>query len=140
MASEEATAAICQYATDAFDYWKANASETQRAQGAAELNRYMTEPEYAQAETAKALAAFTAAGEGSERLNTAQYTTFQETMVASEKAKGQFVDERNESFIAEYNALNAINPAADGISQEEWTFGMGHMMGKFMQLKAAAGL
>ena len=93
----------------------------------------MTEPEYAQTETAKALAAFTAAGEGAERLNTAQYTAFQQTMVASEKAKGQFVDERAESFIAEYNALNAINPAADGISQEEWFAGMGIMMDNFIK-------
>ena len=100
----------------------------------------MSDPEFAQAEGEKAIQAFvTAAGSAEGKLDEAKYIVFQTSMIANEKAKGQFVDEREESMKVEYAVINALSEG-DGVSKEEWTAAMGVMMTKWMECKAAAGL
>lgn len=123
------------FATYSFNYYYANAVQSNKDYGAAELKRFTTDAAYAEAEMLKCEAAFaTADVNGDKLLNFTEYTTYHNILMADSIAKGGFNDPRPEALVKEFEAFNSVNESEAGISYDAYCVGMEIMDAKFCEL------
>ena len=84
-------------------------------------------------ETRADFAAADANGDGI--LDLAEYTVFHRGQIATWKARGHFVDEREEQIGVTFSILDDFNTETAGISEPDYLAMMGIWMGKFESLK-----
>ena len=139
--SAEIMAAMRTDAEESFAYWRANATEEQKAVGLAELEKWTNDEAFGASEMAVMAAAFTAAGPNAAGcLNQAGFMTFIADISAKSAARGNFEDTRPEYRQRTYALCNRFNPATDGVTMADFGTIVEAYSGISEELKNAAGL
>ena len=77
----------------------------------------------------------TADANGDGVLDLAEYTVFHNQQIATWRARGHFVDAREEQIGITFSILDDFNAETQGISEADYLTMMGIWMGKFESLK-----
>ena len=121
---------------DALQHWAANATEEEKQVDRAFMASMQESPEAMQKMMTEASADFAAAdANGDGVLDLAEYTVFHNGQIATWKARGHFVDEREDQIAATFGILDDFNGETQGISEADYMAMMGIWMAKFEALK-----
>ena len=114
---QDAIRGLC---TDSYAYWKANATEEQKAVGLAEMEKYTSDPAFVQAEMTFMQTSFDAQSPVDGRLDGPKYLTWIKALQANGAARGNFEDNRDGPINDTYVQLNKITAGTDGVSMDDF--------------------
>ena len=83
-------------ATEAFNYWKANSSEAQRAVGMSDMEKFTNDPAFIEQEMTAMQTAFDAQSPVDGRLDVAKYVAWINALQTAGEARGNFEDRRED--------------------------------------------
>ena len=122
--------------TEALQYWKQTATEAEKEVDRAFMASMAESPEAMQKMMAEASADFARAdANGDGVLDLAEYTTFHNGQIETWRARGHFVDAREDQIGKTFEILDEFNTETQGISEADYLTMMGIWMGKFEALK-----
>ena len=120
-----------------FALWLAGSSQAQKDAGDAEMEKFMTDPEFGASEMAKMATNFaTADADGDGKLDQMEFRNFMDWMKADEVAKGSWwnpVDTTDEMY-----ALHNRHSEEDGVTLAEFEATMGVWMEKWGPMREAS--
>ena len=122
--------------TDALQHWKATATEAEKQVDRDFMASMQTDPEAMTKMMAEASADFARAdANGDGVLDLGEYTTFHNGQIETWRARGHFVDAREDQIAKTFEILDEFNTETQGISEADYLTMMGIWMGKFEALK-----
>ena len=120
-----------------FAIWLAGSSQAQKDSGDAEMEKFMTDPEFGASEMAKMAVDFATADVNSDgKLDLAEFTTFIGKMKADEVAKGGWWNPADNT--PEMYALHNRHSEGDGVTLAEFEATMGVWMEKWGPMREAS--
>ena len=122
--------------TEALQYWKATATEAEKQIDRDFMASMQESPDAMNKMMAEASADFARAdANGDGVLDLAEYTTFHNGQIDTWRARGHFVDAREDKIAATFQIFDEYNTETQGISEADYLTMMRIWMGKFEALK-----